>query len=347
VTGTTGDERGHAPAAQAPPLRATRRSFLVGGAVTLAAGLGAPLIARTSAPATGGAEGPRLVAASGHGPSWRAPEPWDWGRFREVPVSQIDNKVRLAATGDVGTATGVGGASANDRRFYVLRDVEATDVEVSAEFAAPGEAQCGLALRVQPDRAVVVWRNIFFSANANLINGVWEYDGATLHGTNQSAHALRGFAHPVRYAVGDGTTMTVTTAHAHRLGPMDVVLHEGAVGEFGQVVVESVPGPSTYTFASSAVGLWESGTWRRVTLHARRHAAVRLVGTQVMFKHWLPHEAEPSWDDPERARLGLLPEVLPSGGAPPLGPGGVGLLVSHLGDGRQVEVRNLQVTPLA
>ena len=37
------------------------------------------------------------------------------------------------------------------------------------------------------------------------------HDGATLHGTNQSAHALRGFAHPVRYAVGDGTTMTVTT----------------------------------------------------------------------------------------------------------------------------------------
>ena len=346
MTATGGDEQRQAAAPDAH-RRATRRSFLAGGTVTLAAaGLGARVARGAAGQAVGRAERPRLVAATDRSRGWRAPEPWDWRRFHEVPVSLIDNKVRLTATGDVGTATGVGGASANDRRFYVLDDVAPTDVEVSAEFATPGEAQCGFALRVQPGRAVVVWRNIYYAATANMIHGVWEYDGATLLSTNQSLHGLRGFTHPVRYAVGDGTTVTVTTTQPHRLGPMDVVLHEGAVREFGQVTVATVPGPSTYTFASPAIGLWESGTWRRVTIQARRHAAVRLVGTQVMYKHWLPSEAEPSWDDPDRTSQGLVPEVLRNGGAPPLGPGGVGLVISHLGDGRRVEVRNLKVTPL-
>ena len=71
-------------------------------------------------------------------------------------------------------ATGIGGASENDRRLYVLRDVAAADAEISAEFTSTEMAQCGFALRAQPDRAVVVWHNIFMVANANLLQGVWE-----------------------------------------------------------------------------------------------------------------------------------------------------------------------------
>lgn len=328
----------------------TRRQFLARGAAAVAmAGLGAHALNGDAAePAAASVVvRPRLVAATDRGRGWRAPERWAWQPFREVPVSMIDNKARLDAVGGLGIATGVGGASGNDRRFYVRRDIAPTDVEMSAEFASLGSAQCGFALRVQPDRAIVVWRNIYYSASANLILGVWEYDGSSLSSINQQRGAVRGFVHRVLHAVGDGTAVTVTTASAHRLAPLDVVLHEGAVREFGQVTVDSVPGPTTYTFPSTAVGLWESGTWRRVTLQARRRAAVRLVGTQVMFKQWLPHEPEPSWDDPDRSAVGLLPEALPSGATTPLGPGGVGLLISHLGDGGRVEVRDLRVTPLA
>jgi hypothetical protein len=325
----------------------TRRSFLVGGvAAGVAAGLGTGL---TAAAARGEQSGlalrPRLVAAA-DGRGWRAPPRWDWRRFREIPVSLPDNKVRLTTTGDIGTATGVGGASGNDRRFYVLRDMAATDAEISAEFASTEFAQCGFALRVQADRAVVVWHNIYFAANANLIQGVWEYDGSSLHSANVQARAVRGFVHPVRHAVGDGTAMTVTTAYAHRLVPGDIVLHEGAVQEFGQALVWDTPDASTYTFASPLTGLWESGTWRRVTVQNRR-AAVRLLGTQVLFKQWLLQEPEPSWDDPDRTVINLLPDTLPSGAPTPLGPGAVGLVIAHLGDGQRVDVRDLRVTALA
>ena len=149
----------------------------------------------------------------------------------------------------------------------------------------------------------------------------------------------------MRHAVGDGTSMTVTTAYAHRLVPGDIVLHEGAVQELGQVLVGETPDASTYAFSSPLTGLWESGTWRRVTVQNRRRAAVRLLGTQVLFKQWLPHEPEPSWDDLDRTVINLLPDTLPSGAPTPLGPGGVGLLIAHLGDGQQVEVRDLRVTP--
>ena len=327
----------------------TRRSFLVGGAAAAGAvaALGTGL---TEAAARGEPSGlllrPRLVTAAG-GRGWRAPPRWDWRRFREVPVSQLDNKVRLATIGDIGTATGVGGASGNDRRFYVLRDVAATDAEISAEFSSTEPAQCGFALRVQPDRAVVVWHNIWFAANAYLLQGVWEYDGSSLLSTNKHARASLGFVHPVRHTVGDGSSMRVTTAYAHRLVPGDIVLHEGAVQEFGQVLVGDTPDASTYAFASPLTGLWESGTWRQVTAQNRRRAAVRLLGTQVLFKQWLPQEPEPSWDDLDRTVINLLPDTLPSGAPTPLGPGGVGLLISHLGDGHRVEVRDLRVTSLA
>lgn len=326
----------------------SRRSFLVGGATTgVVAGLGTGLAAAAARGETSGLElRPRLVAAAADR-GWRAPPRWDWRRFREVPVSNIDNKVRLTTTGDIGTATGIGGASGNDRRFYVLRDVAATDAEISAEFDSTDMAQCGFALRVQPDRAVVVWHNIYFAASGYLIQGVWEYDGSSLHSTNQQARAALGFVHPVRHAVGDGSSVTVTTAHAHRLVPGDIVLHEGVVHEFGMVMVGATPSPSTYSFTSPLTGLWESGTWRQVTVQNRRRAAVRLLGTQVLFKQWRTQEPEPSWDDPDRTVINLLPETLPSGGTTPLGPGGVGLVISHLGDGRRVEVRDLRVTPLA
>jgi hypothetical protein len=326
----------------------SRRSLLVGGAAAgVVAGLGTGLTAAAAPDETSGlALRPRLVAAASDR-GWRAPPRWDWRRFREVPVSNLDNKVRLTTTGDIGTATGIGGASENDRRFYVLRDVAATDAEISAEFDTTDLAQCGFALRVQPDRAVVVWHNIYFAATGFLIQGVWEYDGSSLHSTNLQARFAPTFVHPVRYAVGDGSSVTVTTAYAHRLVPGDVVLHEGVVHEFGQVMVGATPSPSTYSFASPLTGLWESGTWRQVTVQTRRRAAVRLLGTQVLFKQWRPQEPEPSWDDPDRTVINVLPETLPSGASTPLGPGGVGLLISHLGDGRRVDVRDLRVTPLA
>jgi hypothetical protein len=324
----------------------TRRSFLVGGAAAgVVAGLGTGLTTAAARGETSGLVRPRLVDAAG-GRGWRAPPRWDWRRFREVPVSQVDNKVRLTTTGDIGTATGIGGASENDRRFYVLRDVAATDAEISAEFTSAEMAQCGFALRVQPDRAVVVWHNIFLVANANLLQGVWEYDGSSLHSTNQQAGAVLGFVHPVRSAVGDGSSVTVTTVFAHRLAPGHFVQHEGAVQELGRVIVGATPSPSTYSFASPLTGRWESGTWRQATVQTRQ-AAVRLVGTQVLFKQWLPQEPEPSWDDLDRTVINVLPETLPSGASTPLGPGGVGLLIAHLGHGRRVQVRDLRVTPLA
>jgi hypothetical protein len=175
---------------------------------------------------------------------------------------------------------------------------------------------------------------------------VWEYDGSSLHSTNQQAGAVLGFVHPVRSAVGDGSSVTVTTVFAHRLAPGHFVQHEGAVHELGRVIVGATPSPSTYSFASPLTGRWESGTWRQATVQTRK-AAVRLVGTQVLFKQWLPQEPEPSWDDLDRTVINVLPETLPSGASTPLGPGGVGLLIAHLGHGRRVQVRDLRVTPLA
>lgn len=348
MVGTGAGRTGHDSGATGRPSVVSRRSFLVGGAATgVVAGLGTGL---TAAAARGESNGPavrpRLVAATNER-AWRAPPRWDWRRFREVPVSNLDNKVRLTTTSDIGTATGIGGTSDNDRRFYVLRDVAATDAEISAEFDTTDMAQCGFALRVQPDRAVVVWHNIFFVANGYLIQGVWEYDGTSLYNTNQQTHAAPTFVHPVHHAVGDGSAVTVTTTHAHRLVPGDIVLHEGAVQEFGQVMVGATPSPSTYSFTSPLTGTWESGTWRQLTVQNRRRAAVRLLGTQVLFKQWRPQEPEPSWDDVDRTVINLLPETLPSGAPTPLGPGGVGLLISHLGNGRRVDVTDLRVTPLA
>lgn len=327
------------------PAALSRRRFLVAGGAAAALTVGAGLaIGRTGTPRA--EAGLRALTVADRHQAWRQGEPWRWSRFREVPVSLIDNKVRLDAAGGVGTATGVGGPSANDRRFYVLRDLEASDVEVAAEFSSTAMAQFGFALRVQPGRAVVAWHNIYYAANANLIQGVWEYDGRDLLSTNQQGALLRGFAQPVQSAVGDGTTVTVTTPGAHRLSGGDVVVHEAEVAELGQAQIHTVPGPTSYTFASDLQGSWTGGVTRRVSLHDRRRAAVRLVGTQVTFKQWLPGELEPAWDDPLRTATNVLPDALPSGAAPPVGPGSVGILASHLGDGEHVEVTGFRATPL-
>ena len=60
------------------------------------------------------------MAGGGWAVPGRGDPPWDWHRFREVGVSEPDNKLRLRTIGSIGHATGMGGTSFNDRRFLVL-----------------------------------------------------------------------------------------------------------------------------------------------------------------------------------------------------------------------------------
>jgi hypothetical protein len=335
----------HEPAHRAPTgPRRGRRSFLVGGGALLAAaGVRWALPDTTPSPL-----GPTLrpVAAGGTSAAWTGGSTWDWRELREVPVSFTDNKVRLTSRRGVGTALGVGGPSGNDRRIYVRRDLEATDVEMSAEFSTVDQAQFGLAMRVQPGVAVVVWQNIYRIANANLLQGTWQFANDRLAATNVTA-AVLGFLQPVQRAAGDGSTVVVTTPTAHRLRPGDLVLHGGELARFGTVAIEDTPSLITYTFSSTAVGSWSSGEVQRISIRDRRRVAARLVRDQVSFTQWLPGEPQPAWDDDVRVVTRTLPSELAQGGGPPSGPGGVGLVLAHLGDGDRIDVTDLRIQVLA
>jgi hypothetical protein len=333
-----------------------RRSFLLGGAAALAVGLGAGVRALVddagadAAGGTGAAGGPQLARQASPASALQIDRArnrvWDWSRFTELPVSEPWNTMSLTTIGPIAHATGVGGPSAGDRRLYALRDVQATDVEVAALFLPSEYAQFGIGMRIQPDRAVVVWQNVLFRGNARVIEGVWEFDGSSLHSTNQQDVFSPGVEWEAVGAVGDGSTVTVTTARPHQIGPGTFVFHGGDMVDLGMGWVTATPGPYTYVFPSPLVGSWGPGTWQTMIVAEPRWLAARLVGNRVTFKQWLPREIEPSWDDPARAIVSDLPVELDSGGAPPQ-TGGVGMMIGHLGDGGRVEVRDLRVTPLA
>ena len=213
------------------------------------------------------------------------PEPWDWHRFREVAGLAIDNKVRSdGRRATSGRRPGSAGRRSTIAGSTCSRDVAATDVEMSAEFlTTTGEAQCGFALRVQPDRAVVVWRNIYYAATANMIHGVWEYDGATLLQHEPEAPRTAGLraAGPLRGRRrddGHGHDHPAPPARPHATSS----LHEGGMSRPRQVIVATAPGPvdlHVRLAARSACGGRGRGRTGG-TMQARRRAAVRLVGTR-------------------------------------------------------------------
>ena len=253
------------------------------------------------------------MAGGGWAVPGRGDPPWDWHRFREVGVSEPDNKLRLRTIGSIGHATGMGGTSFNDRRFLVLRDLEATDVEIAAQFLTTTGAQFGLGARVGPDRAVAVWHNVYYRGSARVLQGIWRYDGANLHSTNQQEGHTAGFGWVALGAVGDGTMVTVTTAEPHHLVRGDLVDHGGGMSDLGMAFVHDAPGPNTYTLELPLEGVWGAGTWQDLAAEVPRWLALRLTGTRISFKQWLPREVEPSWDDPERTVVNELPPVLDDG----------------------------------
>jgi len=255
----------------------------------------------------------------------------DWDDFTEVPVSSIDNTIDLTAEGGVGTVSAVaGGGSNEDRRLFIYNDLDdVADAEVYVDLTLGDQA--GIAFRyAEPGAAVIVWSNIVFAANGQVLQGVWEFDGTTLLGTNKVDVDLWGFPSPVLSAEGDGEVVTVKTVRPHQIQAGELIHFDETVGSFGQVFVEDVLDATTFTFSDSTVGTWTGGRWRWVIRTGRRHLAARLVGNRVTWKQWLPGEPEPSWADPDRAVSVLLPDTLIARGGPPPEAGGVGLVVAHL-----------------
>src|SRR5690606_3004765 len=255
----------------------------------------------------------------------------DWDDFTEVPVSSIDNTIDLTAEGGVGTVSAVaGGGSNEDRRLFIYNDLDdVADAEVYVDLTLGDQA--GIAFRyAEPGAAVIVWSNIVFAANGQVLQGVWEFDGTTLLGTNKVDVDLWGVPSPVLSAEGDGEVVTVKTVRPHQIQAGELIHFDETVGSFGQVFVEDVLDATTFTFSDSTVGTWTGGRWRWVIRTGRRHLAARLVGNRVTWKQWLPGEPEPSWADPDRAVSVLLPDTLIARGGPPPEAGGVGLVVAHL-----------------
>lgn len=271
----------------------------------------------------------------------------DWDRFTPVVVNTPDNTVLLTASAGAGIATGSASGAGSDRRLYLLDGFEATDMEVRCDWTLGG-GQLGLGLRAQDGAVVVVWQNIFFGATGNSLWGVWEYDGTEAgFSTNQGAQSLDGFRSPIMSASGNGTTVTVQTRYAHGLAAGNTVHFDSSFGSFGQATVASTPTATSFTFASATSGSWTGGTWRWVIAPGRFHVAARLVGNRLTYKHWLPHEAEPTWTHADRVRTATLPATLAkSGGPPPSGPGGAAIVIAHLGSSGTVTVNDFVVRSL-
>lgn len=163
----------------------------------------------------------------------------DWNQFTEVSISgqdgePPDNTLMLTGVDGIGRAEGVGGTHGNDRRIYVLDDVEGSDFIAYASFALEDQqAQFGIGLRTStdtnPNFAVVVWNNIFFFADTTTILGHWEFFGNELLSTNQTED-LTTRREAIFSALLDSNeelpmTLETKTPHLLRLG-------QGVVPEF-------------------------------------------------------------------------------------------------------------------
>lgn len=275
-----------------------------------------------------------------------------WNRFVSVPVNGIDNAIDVDYAAGVASIRGTGGAG-NERRLLTIPDLLMADAELYFEYDivghASGQGQTGLVFRRQGDVAVVVWQNILFGANASIIQGTWEYDGRTLAGTNQDAEHADLWGSEIVSAVGNGTTVTVTTATPH---PSALAAGQGltlvGVGSFTDVTVATVPTSTTFTFTDATVGSWTGGRWRwnLFAPNGRRKVRGRLVGNTITFHQWIAGQDEPSWGDSVRTITNTIPATLGTGKARPTGMGEVGLVVSHLGDGAQVNIYDFEITNL-
>jgi hypothetical protein len=285
-------------------------------------------------------DAPRLV-------TWIDPDGWD--RFDEVPVSHPEDSTPVLTTSDgFGVAThGPPEPGGDDRRIYYLQNTDGiADSEVYLDWEiAAGNCQAGVALRGDDDTAVIVWSNIIFGVNVNLLQGVWEFDGTELLDINQDAGSVTGFPTGVVSAVGDGAAVTVRTELPHHLDGGDLASLSG-VGAFGQVTVVSVPNDTSFTFASATAGSWSGGTVNHIFTPGRRKVGVRLIGDTIVFKQWLPWQDEPTWDDPDYAETNTLPATLAESGGPPPADGKIGILIAHLADDGVIRVNDLRVTNL-
>ena len=313
-----------------------------------------PLVPRRRAPAAGAVglghgpdrggrprrgERPRRCAAPRGRSRWPrladAPEPWDWRRFREVPVSQIDNKVRLTTTGDIGDGH-------RDRRRVRATTAGSTCCATSPRptWRSPPSsphtamAQCGFALRVAARSGgggvaqhLLRWPTPTFSRAC----GSTTVRRSTAPTSRRARAGLRppGALRGRRRLDGDGHDRPAPPARSRGRRRST----RAPCASSASVIVGATPGPSTYTFASPldrACGSRGRGAGPRCRPGRRPcdSSARRCCSSSGCRS-----EAEPSWDDPDRTVVNLLPDTLPSGAPTPLGPGGVGLLIAHLGDG--------------
>lgn len=287
----------------------------------------------------------------------------DWDRFTQVPITNIIGTTDLGVEpGGVGTVTS-SDEHGSDRQIYVLDGFEASDMETRVEFSINSiSAQIGLGMRVSETApgfmgAVMPWTNVLFGANANVIPGIWEWDGGVdpneFLNTNQQPGVLPSIAQEIISAEGDGSTVTVETVRPHMLSEIQgtqVKMNFGPYDNDGFAV--TVVDATTFTFSDTAsFGPVTAGHWdldsTALPDEIHRGFAARVIGTEVTFKHWFPfYEPEPSWADPLRVRSYQIQDPLDSTRSLP-GVGGAGLMFGHLADdGRIIKVNDYQVISL-
>ena len=276
-----------------------------------------------------------------------------WDNFDLVEVTMLPanrNTITLTGSQGIGTATGSVSGDGNDRRFYMLKNFLARNVELEASFdvgpdASPG--QIGLVVRHEGNLAVVEWCNIVFGITGQLLHGVWEYDQiAGTVATNQGT-TLDGFKADTVSSSGNGTTFTVKTRTPHGLivgSLVDLTGINAGLPNAGAVTV--VTDALTFGVASAVTGPFTGGTYKTYAWKARAKAKVRLIDNVVQSKQWFRTEGEPPWGDPNRTITNTLPATLSSGHAPPNSKGRVGLTIGHLGSTKFVTVSDFCATNL-
>lgn len=276
----------------------------------------------------------------------------DWNNFYEVPVTLLPsqlNTVTLTGSQGIGTATGSVSGDGNDRRYYILKNFRAKNVEAEASFdvgpdATPG--QLGLVVGRQGTIAVVSWLNIVFGITGQALNGVWEFDSAGTLTLNQGT-TLNGFKSDVISAVAAAGSVTVKTRTPHELIVGSLVDLQGINAALPSAgAVTSITDALTFVVATLEVALYTGGFYRVYAWKSRAHLALRLIDNVLQTKQWLHSEGIPPWGDPNRTITNVLPAVLSSGHILPRDRGEVGFLVSHLASTKFVNISNFQVTNL-